>query len=156
VGIVRWFFQPNPCAHPLDWMHGCVWSSWWGGLVGAWLGGVTRLDGVLTKPFSSYRAVPVGPKGMSSPIGGGRPSVGSEALSPSVSVGVYKGALVPRRNVDVYAYSGWPCANNMPVKTCPCPLQPFTYGTRPSWSAGGGMTWVGRGGFQKEKETGLA
>jgi hypothetical protein len=47
--------------------------------------GVTRLDGVLTKPFSSYRAVPVGPKGMSSPIGGGRPSVGSEALSPSVS-----------------------------------------------------------------------
>jgi hypothetical protein len=53
------------------------------------LGRQTRLDGALTKPFSSYRAVPVSQaRACPSPIGGGTPLLGSEALSPSVSIGV--------------------------------------------------------------------
>jgi hypothetical protein len=33
----------------------------WVNFLGLALGGLTKLDGVLTKPFSSYRAVPVRP-----------------------------------------------------------------------------------------------
>jgi hypothetical protein len=76
---------------------------------------------------------------MSSPIiGGGAPLLGSEALSPSVSVGVSKIGLVPIT-----------CQRRRPCSLHSILYYIIPYRTRPSWSAGGGMTWVWERGSRR-------